>query len=231
MPTTIGYIRASAADPPSVIEEQRKLLAWSPYRPDRMFADRGNVLGQPQLRACLAALGAGDVLVATSGDRLAHSVDAMLAMEDGLQRRGVGLVLLAFNGAVVDFRTEEAKPVLKLMCEISRWHYRGLRERQHAGIAQARQEGRYRGRRAVIPAEDVRQRLQAGERPSAVARDLGIARSTVYRLAGDRVAASITPSRALVPPPPAPGRSPSAACAPPAPAGAAPAPIPGCSLG
>ena len=131
----------------------------------------------------MAALSAGDALVVTTGDRLAHSVDALLAIEARMHKRGIGLILLAFNGALVDFRTDGARPVLDLLNEIARWEYHGLRERQLAGIARARQGGRYRGRRAVIPAEDVRRRLEAGVRPSVVARDLGVARSSVYRVA------------------------------------------------
>ncbi len=192
MPITLGYLHTAAGDPPSVLDEQRKLLGWSAYRPARAYVDRGDVPGQPQLQACLAALAAGDALVVTAGDRLAHSVDKLLAIEGKLHGRGVGLVLLSFNGALVDFRTDEAKPVLDLLNEIATWHYHGLRERQLAGIAKARQGGRYRGRRAVIPAEDVRQRLAAGGRPSAVARELGVARSTVYRLQGDRAAAEMS---------------------------------------
>ena len=192
MPTTIGYLRAGAGDPPSVIEEQRQALGSCAYRPSRAYVDRGDIAGQPQLRACLAVLDAGDVLVVVTGDRLAHSVDALLAIEEDLHKRGIGLVLLRFNGALVDFRTDEAKLVLDLLSEIARWEYHGLRERQREGIARARHRGRYRGRRAVVSAEAVRQRLEAGERASTVARELGIARSTVYRLGCDRAAAGVS---------------------------------------
>ena len=188
MPAIVGYLRVSAGDPPSVLEEQKQLLSASAYRPVRAYLDRGNAPSQPQLQACLAALVAGDVLVVTTPDRLAHSADALLTIEGGLHKRGVGLVLLSFNAAVVDFRTDEAKPVLDLLNEIAQWEYHGLRERQLAGIARARQEGRYRGRKAVIPAVDVRRRLEAGERPSVVARELGVARSSVYRLKADQAA-------------------------------------------
>lgn len=95
--------------------------------------------------------------------------------------------MLSIAGVLVDFRTAEAIRVLELLNEVAGWEYYGQRERQHAGIATAKQDGRYKGRKAILQPEDVRQRLQAGQRPSAVARELGIARSSVYRLGGDSV--------------------------------------------
>ena len=126
-------------------------------------SSKEDVPDQPRLKACLAALSAGDVLIVTTGDRLAHSVDKLLAIEGGLHKRGVGPVLLSFNGALVDFRTDEAKSVLDRLNEIARWEYHGLRDRQLAGIEG--EAGRpLQGRKAVVPAVDVKRRLQAGGR-------------------------------------------------------------------
>jgi len=58
------------------------------------------------------------------------------------------------------------------------------RERQMEGIAKAKANGVYKGRKKEIDADDIRARLEAGERPAAIARGLGIARSSVYRLVG-----------------------------------------------
>ena len=78
MPAVVAYFCTNAGDPPSVLEEQKRLLSASAYRPARAYLDRGAVPGQPQLQVCLAALVAGDVLVVATGDRLAHSVDRLL---------------------------------------------------------------------------------------------------------------------------------------------------------
>lgn len=186
-PAIIGYLRAAAGDPPFVLDEQKRLFAGSEYRPARAFIDKGDMPGQPRLKACLASLAAGDVLVVTHGHRLAHSVDALLAVEASLHKRGVGLVLLSFNGAPVDFRKDEAKLVLDLLSEIAAWEYHGLRERQRAGIGAAKAAGRYRGRSPSIRPADVLERLRRGAKPAAVAADLGIARSSVYRVAQGHV--------------------------------------------
>jgi hypothetical protein len=53
--------------------------------------------------------------------------------------------------------------------------------RQREGIAKAKAEGKYKGRPASIDAAEIR-RLTATMGPAAIAKHLGIARSSVYRM-------------------------------------------------
>jgi DNA invertase Pin-like site-specific DNA recombinase len=59
-------------------------------------------------------------------------------------------------------------------------------ERQREGIAKAKAEGKYRGRvpTAQRQAEAVRSLRAEGARPVEIARRLGIARASVYRIIG-----------------------------------------------
>ena len=56
-------------------------------------------------------------------------------------------------------------------------------ERQRKGIAKAKSEGRYKGRKptAMAKAGKVRQLMEDGVRPAEIARQLGISRASVYR--------------------------------------------------
>jgi len=59
-----------------------------------------------------------------------------------------------------------------------------IRERQAEGIAIAKAKGKYKGRKRVLTDEQIdkaRARIEAGEGPSAIARDLEVGRSTLYR--------------------------------------------------
>ena len=56
-----------------------------------------------------------------------------------------------------------------------------IRKRQAEGIAKAKARGAYKGRKRKIDSERVRELKKAGWGASAIARDLGIARASVYR--------------------------------------------------
>jgi DNA invertase Pin-like site-specific DNA recombinase len=58
------------------------------------------------------------------------------------------------------------------------------KERQLEGIAKAKAKGIYRGRKPSIDATRVRSLREAGKSPSAIARELNVARSSVYRVLG-----------------------------------------------
>ena len=57
-------------------------------------------------------------------------------------------------------------------------------ERQREGIAKAKAEGKYKGRKptVAVQAEQIRAMRAAGEKPTHIARRLRVARSSVYRM-------------------------------------------------
>jgi DNA invertase Pin-like site-specific DNA recombinase len=61
-------------------------------------------------------------------------------------------------------------------------------ERQREGIAKAKAEGRYKGRAPTVvrQGDEIRAMVAAGVKPAHVARRLGVARSSVYRVLGLR---------------------------------------------
>ena len=56
------------------------------------------------------------------------------------------------------------------------------RERQLEGIAMAKREGVYKGGKPRLDRERVKELSDNGLGPAAIARELGMARSSVYRL-------------------------------------------------
>ncbi|WP_112875446.1 recombinase family protein [Paracoccus endophyticus] len=82
----------------------------------------------------------------------------------------------------VDTATAAGKAFFDMLGVFAEFETNLRRERQMEGIAAAKVRGVYKGRKPKIDPEEVR-RLHAEEKlsPSVIARQLGIARSSVYR--------------------------------------------------
>ena len=82
----------------------------------------------------------------------------------------------------VDTSTAAGKAFLDMLGVFAEFETNLRRERQMEGIAAAKERGVYKGRKPVIDPDEVR-RLHEQEKlsPTAIARRLGIARSSVYR--------------------------------------------------
>jgi DNA invertase Pin-like site-specific DNA recombinase len=139
-----------------------------------------------------------DLCHATSGEAVRHDpatlrrsatpgrrepTAELLAIEADLSKRGVGLVVLSMGGERLDTRNPTSKLMLTILAGVATWEREIMLERQREGIAKAKSEGKYKGRPASIDAAEIR-RLTATMGPAAIAKQLGVARSTVYRLLG-----------------------------------------------
>jgi DNA invertase Pin-like site-specific DNA recombinase len=78
-----------------------------------------------------------------------------------------------------DIRNPTSKLMLTILAEVATWEREIMLERQR--IAKAKSEGKYKGRPASIDVAEIK-RLTDTMGPAAIAKHLGIARSTVYRL-------------------------------------------------
>ena len=75
--------------------------------------------------------------------------------------------------------------MLTIMGGVAEFERKMIRERQSEGIAKARQAGKYRGRQSTMTTAQIkaiRDRVTAGENKSALAREFGITRQTVYNI-------------------------------------------------
>jgi DNA invertase Pin-like site-specific DNA recombinase len=89
--------------------------------------------------------------------------------------------LTGMGGERLDTRNPTSKLMLTILAGVAIWEREIMLERQREGIAKAKSEGKYKGRPASIDAAEIK-RLTATMGPAAIAKHLGIARSTVYRL-------------------------------------------------
>jgi DNA invertase Pin-like site-specific DNA recombinase len=73
---------------------------------------------------------------------------------------------------------------LAILAAVAQFERDIMLERQREGIAKAKADGKYRGRKPTVrnQAETIRTMMEAGEKPTHIARKLGVARSSVYRV-------------------------------------------------
>jgi DNA invertase Pin-like site-specific DNA recombinase len=117
-------------------------------------------------------------------DRLSRNLDDLRRIVQTLTGRGVRIEFvkehLSFTG--------EDSPMVNLMLSVmgafAEFERALIKERQHEGIAMAKQRGAFKGRKKLLSQAEVaeiRQRTEAGTSKAQVAREFGISRETLYK--------------------------------------------------
>lgn len=83
----------------------------------------------------------------------------------------------------IDTSSSTGKLTLAVLGAVAEFENDLRRERQREGIAKAKANGIYKGRKATVSVERVQELLASGMGISEAARQLGCHRQTVYRLA------------------------------------------------
>jgi DNA invertase Pin-like site-specific DNA recombinase len=81
------------------------------FEPGGLASASGKRDGRPGLEACLEGLHPGDTLVAWKLDRLGRDLRHLVDLVHGLTGRGVGLRVLAGEGAAIDTAAPDGRPV------------------------------------------------------------------------------------------------------------------------
>lgn len=182
----VGYIRVSSTGQNTDRQEGLPNV-------ERTFTDRasGKDTDRPAFQDMLRFVREGDVIVAHSLDRVARSLIDLEKLVEDLTARGVGLDLvkerLSFAPGQVDPFATLLRQVLGAFAQFERAL---IKERQREGIALAKGKGKYKGRAPSIPRDVILDRLAQGDSPTQIARDMGISRPSVYRIAAEAKASA-----------------------------------------
>lgn len=175
----IGYARVSSVGQSLDVQEQQLQDAGC----DKIFAEKKSgrrASDREKLREAIDYSREGDTLIVTRLDRLARSVIDLHQIIAELTSKGVAFRVLQQSG--IDTSTSQGKLLLTMLGAVAEFEADIRAERQRDGIEAAKVKGVYKGRPASIDAATIKEALASGEAPAAVAKRLGIARSTVYRL-------------------------------------------------
>jgi len=182
--SNISYLRVSTAQ--QTVANQRQAIASAGWSIDDEYTDEA-VSGttaadsRPGWAACAIYLRKGDTLIVYALDRLGRSTIDVLQTINALSKREIRLVILMQG---FDTHTPAGKLALTMFAAFAEFEHGIRKERQQEGIARARTEGKYAGRKpklSVPRQAELLQRYQAGENRSELARQFGIDRVTVHR--------------------------------------------------
>lgn len=139
--------------------------------------------GRKELQTLLEFLRAGDTLVVTRLDRLARSMDDLSNIARELRDKGVSLKA---TEQPVNTASAAGKAFFQMLGVFAEFETNLRRERQMEGIAKAKAAGVYKGRKPSINAGEVKRLYELeGLGATAIAKKLGIARTSVYRVLGE----------------------------------------------
>jgi DNA invertase Pin-like site-specific DNA recombinase len=175
----IGYARTSTIDQKAGFEAQIAELTTAGS--EKLFKEQVSSIGKrDQLEAAVDFAREGDTLVITKLDRLARSVENLLQIEERLRQKSVSLRILNMG---IDTGTATGRMMMTIVGAIAQFEREMMLERQREGIAKAKADGKYKGRKATARAKTgkVCQLREQGIRPVEIARQLGISRASVYR--------------------------------------------------
>jgi len=177
----VGYMRVSSADERQSVDLQRDALLAAGVDERHLHQDKASGArdDRPGLKACLADLRDGDVLLVWKLDRLGRSLSHLLAIITDLRLRGVAFRSLTEQ---MDTTTPHGELLFNLFGSLAQYERALIRERVAAGLASARRRGRTGGRPPALDPEKVEQiiaALNTGASKASVCRTFGVPRSTL----------------------------------------------------
>lgn len=176
----IGYARTSTLEQEAGLEAQLRDLARLGC--EKIFSEQSSAIGpRSALQNAIEFSREGDTLVVTKLDRLARSVRHMWEVLDRLMAKGVAIRI---ENLGIDTGTPTGKLMLNILGGVAEFEREMMLERQREGIAKAKAEGRYRGRKPVAASRsaEVLALRAEGMSMNAIADQLRLGKATVFRV-------------------------------------------------
>ncbi|MEG8038759.1 recombinase family protein [Sphingomonas sp. LR60] len=176
----VGYARVSSAGQSLDVQFDALKAAGC----EKLFAEKESGTSTDNRKALADALDfirEGDTLLVSRIDRLARSVGDLETIVATIKRKGAYLKAIE---QPIDTSSPAGVAFLQMLGVFAQFETAIRKERQAEGIAKAKADGRYKGRKPTVDAGAVRALKAEGVRPVDIATKLGIARASVYRALG-----------------------------------------------
>lgn len=185
----VAYVRVSTIEQ----NEARQIEGLSKYDIEKWFTEKvsgKNATDRPELNNMIDFVREGDTVYIHDFSRLARSTKDLLEIVERLTAKGVHLVS---NKENIDTSTPTGKLMLTMIGAIAEFERQNMLDRQAEGIAIAKREGKYKGRKPVEIDSEVFKvqygRYKAREiNKTELAKILGISRPTLDKMIKEYVA-------------------------------------------
>ena len=177
----IGYIRVSTQEQNTIRQEVlMKSLGVDEIYIDRMSGKNAN---RPELQKMMEYVRKGDTVMVESISRFARNPRDLLELVEKLTAKGVEFVS---RKEAIDTTTPTGKFMLTVFGAVAELEREYILQRQREGIAIAKEQGKYKGRKPIDAPEfeQVTARWKSGAITAAEAmRTLHMTKTTFYRRA------------------------------------------------
>lgn len=177
----VFYARCSTAEQ----NEGRQLKYAEEIGAEKIYLDKasGSTTARPALKEMLAFVREGDTIYIESISRLARNVKDLLSIVDTLTAKKVALVSQKES---IDTSTPQGRFLLSVWGAMAQLERESILQRQREGIALAKEQGKYKGRKPIAIDEKAFRRecakWRAGEQTArATMRALGLKTNTFYK--------------------------------------------------
>ena len=176
----IAYVRVSTIDQ----NEGRQRAALQPYSIDKWFIEKisGKNADRPKLQEMLEYIREDDTVYVEEFSRLGRSTADLLSIVRQIEDVGAKFVSIKEQ---FDTKTPAGKLQMTMLAAISEFERDMILERQREGIALAKLEGKYKGRKRIsIPniGEYYDRYMMRKANKTQLAAELNISRNTLDRL-------------------------------------------------
>lgn len=140
----VGYVRVSTVEQ----NESRQLITMEKYNVEKVYSEKVSAkdTNRPKLKELLDYVREGDTIVVHDFSRLARSTKDLLEIVELLDNKDVNLISAKEN---IDSSTPTGKLMLTMIGAINEFERANLLERQREGIAIAKEQGKYKGRKEI----------------------------------------------------------------------------------
>lgn len=177
----VGYVRCSTEEQ----NEERQIMMMEEQNTGKIYMDKasGKNTNRPEFKKMMEFVREGDIIVVESISRIARNTSDLLSIVAKLEDKGVEFVSLKEN---IDTSTPQGRFMLTVFGALAELERDSILERQREGIAIAKAQGKYKGRKPIEIDENrfraVCSKWRCGEITAVKAmNELGLKANTFYR--------------------------------------------------